>query len=99
MAPDCTATVQTSKRRTGSLPKKPYKDFPLSPHSRGYWYKTIDGKMHYFGRWGRMVDGKFTAFEGDEYTAAWKEAKALYDKQSEDFKAGLVREMDSPKSG
>ena len=96
MASDSTTSKERSKRRTSNLPKKPYKDFPLSPHSRGYWYKTISGRMHYFGRWGRMDGGKFVRFEGEEYEAEWKKAKANYDKQSDDFKAGLVREMDQP---
>lgn len=33
--------------------KKPSPDFPLTPHSQGYYVKRIQGKMHYFGdRWG-----------------------------------------------
>lgn len=31
---------------------KPYKDFPLTPHPRGYWVKNVNGKQRRFGsRW------------------------------------------------
>jgi integrase len=29
---------------------KPYPQFPLTPHSKGYWVKVINGKQHRFGR-------------------------------------------------
>lgn len=32
--------------------EKPYPEFPLTPHRRGYWVKVINGKQHLFGtRW------------------------------------------------
>ena len=99
MATDSTTSKERSKRRKASVPKKPYTDFPLSAHSRGFWYKTIDGKMHYFGRWGRMVDKKFVRFEGEGYEAEWKKSKALYESQSDDFKTGTIRTMDKPNDG
>jgi integrase len=32
-------------------PQKPFPDFPLYAHARGYWAKRIRGKLHYFGPW------------------------------------------------
>lgn len=34
-----------------SRPKKPYPEYPLSPHASGKWQKKVDGKIKYFGRW------------------------------------------------
>ena len=51
---------------------KPYPDFPLVLHPRGYWCKKIRGKLHYFGR---EADG-------------WKAADWLYHFQREDLYAG-----------
>lgn len=80
----------TRKRRprkaASARPKKPYPDFPLSPHASGTWQKKIRGKIHYFGRWGRIVDGKMTHIEGD----GWKEALEEYRVQAEALHAGLT---------
>jgi len=71
-----------STRKTGSRkaaidrPKKPYKDFPLTPHNAGSWMKKIRGKIHYFGRWGRIRSGKMERLPGD----GWAEALRLYKK-------------------
>ena len=34
---------------TKTKAKKPYPDYPLTPHPRGYWVKKIKGRTHYFG--------------------------------------------------
>jgi integrase len=65
-------------------PKKPYPDFPLSPHASGKWQKKIRGKIYYFGHWARVVKGKLTRIEGD----GWKEALDLYKSQADDLHAG-----------
>ncbi len=68
-------------------PKKPYADFPLTPHASGKWQKKINGRIYYYGRWGSMVDGKMTRLRGD----GWKEALALYNDVHEDDRAGRDR--------
>lgn len=78
------STGRRSARKATDRPKKPYPDFPLSPHASGAWQKKIRGKVHYFGRWGRVVDGKLQRIEGD----GWEDALALYKAQADDLHAG-----------
>jgi integrase len=76
------------KKPKAFVPPKPYKDFPLTPHSSGKWQKkiTVNGssKIHYFGRWGRIRNGKMERIEGD----GWKEALDLYKAQADDLHSG-----------
>src|SRR4051794_6690674 len=71
-------------RKAAGRPKKPYPDFPLTPHPSGFWQKKIRGKIHYFGKWGRRVNGKLERVEGD----GWQEALELYKAQADDLHAG-----------
>ena len=83
MSNDLTRSPRSRKSST-ERPKKPYTDFPLSPHASGTWQKKIRGKIHYFGKWGRVVKGKLTRIEGD----GWKEALEIYKAQADDLHAG-----------
>jgi integrase len=70
--------------RKADRPKKPYPDFPLTPHPCGAWQKKIRGKIHYFGRWGRIVNGKMERVPGDGWQAALEE----YQRVADDLHAG-----------
>jgi integrase len=78
-------------RKAADRPKKPYPDFPLSPHPSGTWQKKIRGKIHYFGRWGRIRDGKMERVEGD----GWKEALEEYKAVADDLHAGRTPRVKS----
>ena len=78
------STRKRRSRKAVDRPKKPYPDFPLSPHPSGAWQKKIRGKIHYFGRWGRIRDGRMERVEGD----GWKDALELYKAQADDLHAG-----------
>ena len=80
-------TKSTRKRRPrkdADRPKKPYPEFPLTPHPSGAWQKKIRGKIHYFGRWAHRVNGKLVRIEGD----GWKEALDEYKAVADDLHAG-----------
>src|SRR3954471_8373550 len=78
------STRKPLPRKAVDRPKKPYPEFPLSPHASGAWQKKIRGKIHYFGRWGKVVNGKLMRIEGD----GWKEALEIYKAQADDLHAG-----------
>jgi integrase len=73
-----------ARRKKSDRPKKPYDDFPLTPHASGAWQKKIRGKVRYFGRWGRIKNGKMERLPGD----GWEAALALYKAQADDLHAG-----------
>lgn len=65
-------------------PRKPYADFPLTPHNSGSWMKKINGRLFYFGRWARQVKGKLERLPDD----GWQQALQLYKAQADDLHAG-----------
>jgi integrase len=73
------STRKPRPRKAADRPKKPYPDFPLSPHPSGAWQKKIRGHIHYFGRWARRVNGKLVRVEGDGWEEALEEYKAVAD--------------------
>src|SRR5437667_8879725 len=78
------STGKIRSRKAADRPKKPYPDFPLTPHASGAWQKKIRGKIHYFGKWAKRVNGKLVRIEGD----GWKEALEIYKTQADDLHAG-----------
>jgi integrase len=78
------STRKRRSRKAADRPKKPYPEFPLSPHPSGAWQKKIRGKIHYFGRWAKRVNGKLVRIEGD----GWKDALEAYKKVADDLYAG-----------
>lgn len=78
------STRKSPPRKAADRPKKPYPDFPLSPHASGAWQKKIRGKIHYFGRWAKRVNGKLVRIDGD----GWKDALEEYKVQADDLHAG-----------
>jgi integrase len=78
------STRKRRSRKAADRPKKPYPDFPLTPHASGAWQKKIRGKTHYFGKWARRVNGKLVRVKGD----GWEEALAAYKAVADDLHAG-----------
>jgi integrase len=85
------STRKPRSRKAVDRPKKPYPDFPLTPHASGAWQKKIRGKIHYFGRWAKRVNGKLVRIEGD----GWKEALEEYKKVADDLHAGRTPRVQS----
>lgn len=73
-----------SRKAAADRPKKPYPDFPLTPHPGGAWQKKILGRIYYFGRWGRIHNGKMERLPDD----GWKDALEIYKAQADDLHAG-----------
>jgi integrase len=88
---DSTPRPRPRKADRIKKPKKPYPDFPLTPHNCGAWQKKINGRIHYFGRWACMVNGVLTRVEGD----GWKEALEQYRRVADDLHAGRTPRVDS----
>ncbi len=85
------STRKPRRRKAADRPKKPYPDFPLSPHPSGKWQKKIRGKIHYFGRWAKRVNGKLARIDGD----GWKEALEAYKAVADDLHAGRTPRVQS----
>jgi integrase len=85
------STRKRRRRKAADRPKKPYPDFPLTPHASGAWQKKIRGKVHYFGRWAKRVNGQLVRVEGD----GWEEALEVYKSQAEDLHAGRTPRIKS----
>jgi integrase len=84
-------TRKPRPRKPADRPKKPYPDFPLSPHPSGMWQKKILCKIHYFGRWAKRVNGQLVRVVGD----GWKEALAEYKAAADDLHAGRTPRVKS----
>ena len=85
------STRKRRPRKEADRPKKPYPEFPLTPHPSGAWQKKIRGKIHYFGRWAKRVNGKLVRIEGD----GWKEALEEYKKVADALHAGRTPRVQS----
>lgn len=85
------STRKRRPRKDADRPKKPYPEFPLTPHPSGAWQKKIRGKIHYFGRWAKRVNGKLVRIDSD----GWKEALEEYKKVADDLHAGRTPRVQS----
>src|SRR5260370_6306168 len=77
-------STRKHRSRKADRPRKPYKDFPLTPHASGKWQKKILGSTYYFGRWAKRVNGKLERIDGD----GWQEALEMYKAVADDRHAG-----------
>jgi hypothetical protein len=77
-------TGSRARRKALSKPKKPYAEFPLTPHASGKWQKKIRGAIHYFGAWAKRIGGVLVRVDGD----GWKDALEEYKAVADDLHAG-----------
>src|SRR5215471_13234751 len=87
------------RRKAADRPKKPYPEFPLTPHASGAWQKKIRGKIHYFGRWARRENGKLVRVEGDGWEEALEEYKAVVADLCNRFLTAKLRKVSSGELG
>ena len=73
------STSSRASRKAITKPKKPYAEFPLTPHASGKWMKKIRGQIHYFGAWARRLEGVLIRAEGDGWKGALEEYKKVAD--------------------
>lgn len=78
------STRKPRRRKPTERPKKPYAEFPLTPHASGKWMKKIRGKIYYFGAWAKRVNGVLARIDGD----GWEDALARYKAVADDRHAG-----------
>lgn len=78
------STSARPSRKALTKPKKPYAEFPLTPHASGKWQKKIRGQIYYFGAWARRLEGVLIRVEGN----GWKEALEEYKNVADDLHAG-----------
>src|SRR5438270_8695843 len=63
-------------------PPKPYENFPLFAHAKGYWCKTINRRHESFGSWAWPDEGA--------YEASWRAALKRYHQYQEDLAHGRL---------
>jgi integrase len=73
-----------TSRKPLAKPKKPYPDFPLTPHASGKWMKKIRGTIFYFGQWAKRENSVLVRVPGD----GWEDALREYKEQADDLHAG-----------
>jgi hypothetical protein len=86
---------KSSKSSRLLKPKKPYAEFPLTPHPCGKWAKKIRGKMHYFGTWARRLEGVLIRADDD----GWKEALEEYKLVADALHTGRTPRKEADKDG
>lgn len=89
------STIKRRRRKPTDPPDQPYAEFPLRPHSTGYWCKKTKDRNVYFGPWARRVDGRLICLpDGGGYRAA----KAKYDNEIHSIQTDIA-DGRKPRSG